>query len=230
MKVAIIGAGWYGCHIGVDLVAKGHDVRVFEARQDVLEGASGYNQNRLHQGFHYPRSGRTRAQTVSGFSRFQQTYPNLSEAVDRNVYAVSEEGSTMDAITYCQVMAASGLYWKNVPPKELGLSHASAALIVPERVIRTDIARMFFRESLGDRLLCSQRVERIEKQSDRIYVDSEPFDLVVNCTWAGLRAHVWHDRGVFFNACVTLLYEHLDAEQNGANRCRRTLLFNLPPR
>ena len=55
----IIGAGWYGCHIGLYLKDKGHNVKIFEKESRIFSGSSGFNQFRLHKGFHYPRSSET---------------------------------------------------------------------------------------------------------------------------------------------------------------------------
>ena len=70
MRVAVAGAGWFGCHIASELIQGGHEVVVFEASDDVFTGASGINQNRLHLGFHYPRSYETREQSRDGFQLF----------------------------------------------------------------------------------------------------------------------------------------------------------------
>ena len=48
-KIAIIGAGWFGCYIAYDLIRSGYDVNVFEKEKEIFLGASGFNQNRLHQ-------------------------------------------------------------------------------------------------------------------------------------------------------------------------------------
>ena len=49
MKVCVIGAGWFGCHIAKKLIDDGFDVQVFEKENDIFKNASGNNQNRLHQ-------------------------------------------------------------------------------------------------------------------------------------------------------------------------------------
>ena len=58
-KIAIIGAGWFGCYIGYELIKSGYDIKIFEKEKNIFLGASGFNQNRLHLGFHYPRSYKT---------------------------------------------------------------------------------------------------------------------------------------------------------------------------
>ena len=67
MNVAIIGAGWYGCHIGLYLKQQGHDIKIFEKNSDIFLGSSGSNQFRLHTGYHYPRSSETISETKKNF-------------------------------------------------------------------------------------------------------------------------------------------------------------------
>ena len=50
----IIGAGWYGCHIGLFLKNLGNKVKIFEKEKDIFLGSSGYNQFRLHSRFSLP--------------------------------------------------------------------------------------------------------------------------------------------------------------------------------
>ena len=58
MKIAIIGAGFFGSTIALKL-SKKHTVHLFEKEKDILNGASRVNQFRFHMGFHYPRSQKT---------------------------------------------------------------------------------------------------------------------------------------------------------------------------
>ena len=92
-RVAIIGAGWYGCHLGSSLKALGFDVRVFEQHHRPLHEASGNNQFRLHLGFHYPRHHGTRVQSRDGFARFMERYPQVNVqviATNRRVDLIAE--------------------------------------------------------------------------------------------------------------------------------------------
>ena len=40
MRIAVVGAGYYGCHLARCLIAAGHDVLIFE-RNGIFAGASG---------------------------------------------------------------------------------------------------------------------------------------------------------------------------------------------
>jgi glycine/D-amino acid oxidase-like deaminating enzyme len=97
---AIIGGGWYGCHIATSLRALGFGVPLFEQNNRLLHEASGNNQFRLHQGFHYPRHYATRMRSRGGFSPFVERYPGLSRPVAENLYAVPRGESLIDFLSY----------------------------------------------------------------------------------------------------------------------------------
>ena len=72
MKVLIIGAGWFGCHIAKILNEAGVNVTILEKDSEIFASMSGNNSNRLHKGFHYPRASITRKQCVQGFRDFKK--------------------------------------------------------------------------------------------------------------------------------------------------------------
>ena len=99
-SIAIIGAGWYGCHLASSLDAIGMSVKVFERNTRPLHEASGNNQFRLHMGFHYARHYNTRMQSRDGYMRFIERYPSLSGKIENNIYAVPSKDSLIDFLTY----------------------------------------------------------------------------------------------------------------------------------
>ena len=36
MKICVIGAGWFGCHIATKLIDEGHSVKIFEKNKKFL--------------------------------------------------------------------------------------------------------------------------------------------------------------------------------------------------
>ena len=97
-NLVIIGGGWYGCHLALSLKKKGFKIKLFEKNNEIFSEASLYNQNRLHLGFHYPRSYKTRIQSKNGFDKFLLNYPEFIKNLDLSIYAVSREDSLMDLI------------------------------------------------------------------------------------------------------------------------------------
>lgn len=170
MKIAIIGAGWFGCHLALTL-QNDHEVNLFEKENDIFTGASGHNQNRLHLGFHYPRSYETRLYAKEGYEEFLTVYGDLCESIDNNLYAIADKISLVDYKTYLQIMDATGLSYKEIDPKIFGLSNVTGCIKVQEKLILTHKAKDFFKQKLRPRFNYDFKKEQIED-----------FDIVLNCS------------------------------------------------
>ena len=92
MKIAIIGAGFFGSTIALKL-SEQHTVHLYEKENNILNGASKANQFRFHMGFHYPRSQRTIKEIKSSYKLFLNFYSNRVFGKTKNYYAVSNKGS-----------------------------------------------------------------------------------------------------------------------------------------
>lgn len=212
MKILVVGAGWYGCHLARILMAKGCDVTLVEKEDEIFTRASGFNQNRLHMGFHYPRSWATRTQTIEGFYRFLDVYPNLCADIERNIYAVAAHGSLVDFGTFCQVMEASKIPFEHCDAGALGLSAVEGAVTCDEKLILTRVAKGYFTETLAGVLQCGRQIEHVESHKDHVIVDGERFDWLINTTWFGFRPlpHIscWYE--------PTLMFAYKSADPNVA--------------
>ena len=203
MKIAVIGAGWYGCHIASSFMALGFEIVVFEKSGRVMAAASGNNQFRLHQGFHYARNHRTRVQSRDGYARFMERYARLSAPIEHNIYVVPEQDSLIDFLTYRMIMSASGLEFVEVAPENYGITHCRGGLRVEERALLTEKARTFFTKRLGSALRLQHAVRSIEAGDDGVWVDGERFDYVVDASWG---ACLPIQRTVFFEPTLLLYY------------------------
>jgi hypothetical protein len=183
LSFAIIGGGWYGCHIATSFRALGFSVTVFEQSHRLLHASSGNNQFRLHQGFHYPRHYGTRMQSREGFSRFVERYPGLSIPVPQNLYAVSKGESIIDYLTYKLIMTASGIEFTELATLPDWLANIEGCIQTAERVLLLDKARRYFTERLSPFLVSGHRVESIEERGQSVYVDGRRFDFVVDASW-----------------------------------------------
>lgn len=182
-RVAIIGGGWYGCHIASSLMALGFEVRLFEQNDRLLHEASGNNQFRLHLGFHYPRHAETRIQSRDGFSRFIERYSNLSRPVENNIYIVPSRTSLIDYDTYKLIMTATGIPYHAIESCGVELESIDGMMRTEERVILIDKARSYFTSHLEPILRLGTRVEPIPQTDRSAVVNGEKFDYVVDATW-----------------------------------------------
>lgn len=92
MRVCVIGAGLFGCMTALKLAEQGYFVDLIEQSSDILQGASKHNQNRIHFGYHYPRSIKTTTDSLIGFESFRKVFNPSIEYFD-NYYAIANEGS-----------------------------------------------------------------------------------------------------------------------------------------
>ena len=104
----IIGAGWMGCHLALTLIKQGHQVKLFEQKK-IFNGMSGSNTNRLHMGYHYPRSFQTRLQSKFGYQKFIKKYPTLNKKIKNNLIYIVKKHSLIDFQSYKDIMISSNL-------------------------------------------------------------------------------------------------------------------------
>jgi hypothetical protein len=203
-SIAIIGAGWYGCHIATSMRALGFETTIFEQHHRPMHEASGNNQFRLHLGFHYPRHHGTRMQSRDGLTRFLERYNHLSVEVPENIYAVPREDSLLDFTTYQLIMTSSGIDFREVKEVSVPLQNIEGMMLVGERVLLIDRARQHFMERLGPSLRLGEPVTSVEDLADGIYVNGERFDLLVDATWGH---HIALPLASFFEPTLLLYYE-----------------------
>ncbi|APH59853.1 FAD-dependent oxidoreductase [Granulibacter bethesdensis] len=203
-RIAVIGAGWYGCHVSSSLKALGFDVKIFDQHSRPLNEASGNNQFRLHLGFHYPRHHGTRVQSRDGFSRFMERYPGLSREVPENIYAVPTEESLIDFQTYRLIMTSTGIDFREETKASIPIHKISGMMQTKERVLLIEQARRYFKEALGDSLVLDHKVASVEDDVDCIRVDGESFDLLIDASWG---RYMGLPMPFFYEPTMLLYYE-----------------------
>lgn len=202
--IAIIGAGWYGCHLASSLASLGFRVTVFERNARPLHEASGNNQFRLHLGFHYARHHGTRLQSRDGFMRFIERYPSLSAEIEENIYAVPQRTSLIDFKTYKLIMVSSGIDFVELPGPDPRLAAIEGAILTTERVLLIDRARNAFAKRLGPALRLSCPVGQLIQGPKHVEVNGERFDYAIDATWGH------HHRlpiAVYYEPTMLLYYE-----------------------
>lgn len=180
-RVAILGGGWYGCHLVKMLNDAGYLVKGYERSSSLLTGAASNNQLRLHQGLHYLRSGVTRLQALQGFSEFMAMYPTMSERVDQNLYAVPKLESDLDALTIELILAGSKIPFSRLESENFPEIRGIEALYqCDERLINVPAAKEYFSEAIGHLYSFNQTInyERISRM-----LTAGEFDFVVDATY-----------------------------------------------
>jgi hypothetical protein len=92
VKVAVIGGGLFGSTAAIYAARAGHDVTLFEAKADLMCGATAATFSRLHRGYHYPRSPETGRESVAAEASFRAEYGEAVIDGGRQAYIVADGG------------------------------------------------------------------------------------------------------------------------------------------
>ena len=110
-KIAIIGAGIFGCTLAI-ILSKKFDVQIFEKKRSILNEASKMNQFRFHLGFHYPRSQKTIKEIQKDYKDFVKFYGKKVYGNTDNYYLVSKNNSKSKFKEYLKTLKRNKLKFK----------------------------------------------------------------------------------------------------------------------
>ncbi len=193
----IVGAGWFGCSIAHELVEKGYNVELIEKNNHIFGNVSSHNQNRLHLGFHYPRSFNTRELCQRNYHEFLEKYGSFVEFIDDNCYYVSNE-SCMDFETYKQIMTAHNLPFKQVATNTDKLHFVyDQCFNVKEGIIDFRKVATFFSQTL-------ERFIQLETMFE--YASSNQKKWILDCSYNELK-QITNTR---FEPSISLVYKQRD--------------------
>jgi hypothetical protein len=145
MRIDVIGAGIFGCTAAIHLKREGYEVEVYERSDDILTGATGHNQFRLHRGYHYPRSPQTGRQCRAGNESFMQEYGNAVIRPSRRnqqVYAIARENSKTAAGGFDHFCRDEGLPARITEVREPMLNPETVDMAWNVLESRVDIVRL----------------------------------------------------------------------------------------
>lgn len=175
--VQVVGGGWMGCHLSSILIEQeGLHVELVEKNREIFCEASANNQNRLHQGFHYPRSYKTRNLCQRTFDRFLHRYGHLTSKVEPNYYIIAQD-SVLDFETYCIIMQISSANTTFTSVESLGLRRCCpSAIQVSEKMINFQAAKAHFQTKLA-------RYITLNHEVSSSCLLSSAADFTIDCTY-----------------------------------------------
>ena len=206
IKIAILGAGWFGCYIGHELVKENLNITIFEKQKDIFQNGSGNNQNRLHLGFHYPRSYLTRKMSREGYAEFIKKFPQFVKKIDKNIYAIAKDKKNLvTARTYEQTMNKSKVNFSKIDLKKTKLQNIVEAYNTNEKFIDQKTVISFFKKKLKKYIIFNKDIKKIKKIKNKYQIDNKLFDFVINCTWQ--QSFVVEYFNLTYEHCLVSLYK-----------------------
>lgn len=182
MKVAVIGAGIFGCTAAIKLAESGHKVFLFEKNKTILSNASTANQYRLHRGYHYPRSTETVKYVKESCILFEEEFSSsICRTGYNRYYAISNEKSLTSSTQYLDFLCENDLTHKVISELDV-LKGDKVGLIVQVFENGFDINELY--------LLVSAKLSssKVNLRTNTVFrkEDMEGYDVVINATYSNL--------------------------------------------
>jgi hypothetical protein len=207
MRICILGAGWFGCFIAHELIKKGYLIDIYEKDKDIFQNASGNNQNRLHLGFHYPRSCITRKLSMEGYKIFKKKFKIFSKKINNNFYAIAKNKvGKMNFKNYCSVLESSKLRFKNIDPSFVPyLKNVSGIIKCDEEMILVENVKKYYKKKLKKYIFYNHEITKVKKKNSKYIVAKREYDIVINCTW--FQFSKTKIKNLLYEYCTILLYQ-----------------------
>jgi hypothetical protein len=192
MKYVIVGAGWYGCHIASLLVKNNKEILIIDKANDFFTGSSSKNQNRLHLGFHYPRSMETIHECKYGYEQFVKKYNQLISHIPNNNYYISKTLSKINIQEFIKKIDEAGLDYTSLATDRTGPLNLKGledhCFNTREMYIDHRKATRHFKDTLSKYLhKCPDKVFS-SIYSIKEYLGLDNSDILINCTYNQLNA------------------------------------------
>lgn len=189
MKVAIIGSGFYGCSIALELVNDYPDIKIdlYEKGKDIFQGAASNNQHRIHKGFHYPRSNETIEQILNTYQSFKDKYADLIQPVQDNYYLI-EKTSKVSLEQYINKYKEFDVPFREIHNLEVSpfidIDKIEGGISTTEEVIDLSKAYKYFKERITNCKNISLKLKNNVTLIEDNKIDEERYDFIINCTYS----------------------------------------------
>lgn len=181
MKIAVVGAGIFGVTTALTLSENSYNVTLFEEESDILQKASKCNHNRLHFGFHYPRSLETALQSLDGFNLFRSKFGNSIVQDFPNYYLVHKNGKVepKEYISFCN--NANINYTIEEPSTFVNMDNISLSVKTDEPIFDYEQIKLKLQNMLNQskvNLVLNTRVNKKE--------DLDEFEIIINTSYSNI--------------------------------------------
>ena len=184
MKIAIIGAGFYGCNFALEINKRFNhlvNITIFDKEKEILTGAIANNQHRLHLGFHYPRCDTTIEQSRRTFKKFLEEFGHCT-AMYPNYYLV-HKNSQVSYRDYLDKFDSKNIGYQEINKKEISrfvrIQDIEGVVKCDERVINLSKLKTEIKKKLinsGIKIVVGKKIDNISQLKG--------YDHIINCTYS----------------------------------------------
>ena len=214
-NICIIGGGWYGCYIAEYLLDNFNhlNITLIDERNDIFEGSSSNNQNRLHLGFHYPRCSITRNKCKQNFNKFVDKYNELLLPIDKNYYLISSNSN----IIYDDYIKLYDTNDYKIILNNLFTNIDKHIINTNEMYIDFNKVKTYFKNKFNNKIkfIFNYKVNNINNLNGEVIInDNLKFDKIFNCTYNQINndnnnINIKKNEYIY-EKCLTLLYKKIN--------------------
>jgi hypothetical protein len=207
-SIIIIGSGWYGLHIFLYIKNNfpNYNIIILEKNSKIFNNSSYFNQNRLHLGYHYPRTSNTRDLCKKSYKKFIENYNSVIDDINNNYYCISKD-SFIDYDTYIKIYSNDDKYNHSIIENTFLENIDGFFIKTNEKVINSKKARKFFENNISQEFIkYNYNVTNIKKKDLKIIVNDElECDLLIDCTYNQLNLNL--DLKYIYELTISLIYK-----------------------
>lgn len=209
MKIIIIGSGWYGLHSYLILkeINKDVNITILEKNNEIFNNSSNFNQNRLHLGYHYPRSHKTRQLCIEGYYKFVSKYREVIDFIDHNYYLISNN-SFIDYKTYLAIFCDIN-YQHNIIKNNQFNNIQGDIINTKEKIINSEKSKKYFYEKINSNdIKLNYKVNNILQKDNKVIINDDlECDLLIDCTYNQLKLS---NKEYIYELTISLIYKRLN--------------------
>lgn len=177
VDVVIIGGGFFGCRLAIQLKKYYKDIVILERESDLLQRASYANQARVHNGYHYPRHFLTAIRSRVNFPRFVEEFRDCVYDDFEKFYAIGRKFSKTTATQFRFFVERVGSPIERAPEKIRKLFNNDLiedVFTVREYAFDAKKLRVMLHDELdkhGIEVLFHTSAERVSNSDDRVEIE-----------------------------------------------------------
>jgi hypothetical protein len=181
MNILVIGGGLFGCSVALELSKSEYNVTLIEQDSDIMNKASKCNHNRIHYGYHYPRSIETATQSLDGLLSFLIKYKEAIITNFPNYYAVALNQSNINSSEYEKFCDQVGISYCSEYPSSniMNSSLLENSYKVEEPIFDWDILKKLVKKELKKSNIKLKLNTKFSKKYSK-------FDFIINCAYSGI--------------------------------------------
>lgn len=173
-KIAIVGAGFFGCTIAL-VLSKKHEVDLYERKPDILNEASRCNQLRFHLGFHYPRSDKTVNEIKNSNEEFIKFYGSDVFGSTQNFYSIVKDKGSTNFKEYIKFLKKHKLKYKKFSNNRYTSNRIEGTILSNEKILNY----FKFKQKIKNRLIKSRVNLKLNSQLDKFILKYQNYDKII---------------------------------------------------